>query len=255
MSSTADSIKEIFESREFKSDLEALSTYAANIKQEDPIVLFFAKYLSQKGHKVKVNKRGHDLVVDGISIEFKYHFDCDVPILTRDLNLFNGNVELLMNAVADGTYKPSFKVVPEIYTDMIVRGPDMFIWIICSRDIAQVAPGELDRVCMGTTQLQYNIGNPYDPSGPFLEVVDDFLENLQPLRRFWLEKTAIATNGWFPSTYHLRICDFALDDLPKLKRFATKERTKNYLNLLRAESVEDIDKLLDDAEARRKRKA
>src|SRR5262247_3039027 len=69
----------ILRSSDFASDLRELSEYGARIKQERPIVLFCAKYLCRAGHDVIVEGGQHDLTVDGVTFEFKYHFDWDIP--------------------------------------------------------------------------------------------------------------------------------------------------------------------------------
>ncbi len=63
---------EIFKSPDFVMELEELSSYAANIKQERPIVLLFAKFFWRKKREVILEMNKCDLVVNGIKIEV-YH--------------------------------------------------------------------------------------------------------------------------------------------------------------------------------------
>ena len=44
-------IKNILDSSDFQSELEEMSSYAASMKQERPIVLLLSKYLWRQGHK------------------------------------------------------------------------------------------------------------------------------------------------------------------------------------------------------------
>src|SRR3989442_6073361 len=69
----------ILRSSAFKCDLTELSAYGARIKHERPIVLLCAKYLWRAGHDVIVEGGQHDLTVDGVTFEFKHHFDWDIP--------------------------------------------------------------------------------------------------------------------------------------------------------------------------------
>lgn len=206
---TAGSIKAIFESSEFRIDLEALSSYAANIRQERPIVYLFAKNFWQRGHKIALEKKRCDLVVDEKRIEFKFHFDCDMLSVQYELNRYDGDIERLMEAVSRKELSSTWTVSPGIYKDVIVKRPDTFVWILCARDISNLTDDEISRVCIGSLQRNYNRDRPYEANLEFLDVADGFLSKLQELRMFSLETTRIITNGGFPSAYHLRICNFA----------------------------------------------
>ncbi len=209
------SIKSIFESPKFRSDLGALSSYAANIRQERPIVVLFAKYFWQQGERVALEKNKCDLVVNGTRIEFKVHFDSDIPMLQRELNKYDGNLETLMKAVSAKEHSRTWNICPGIYKDVIMKRPDIFVWILQSRELSKLTDDEIARVCVGNDQRNFNRNNPYESSKEFLDVADGFLEKLKEYRQFSVEQTTLRIDCWFPSTYHLRICEF-LDDQKSL---------------------------------------
>jgi hypothetical protein len=208
---TAKDIKDAFESSEFKSELEDVSSYGANIRQERPIVLLFAKYFWRRGYKLALEKKKCDLVVDDTRIEFKFHFDSDSLSLQKELNRYGGSIEMLMEAVSKKEISRTWTVSPGIYKDVIVKRPDIFVWVLCARDLSKLTNDDIDRVCIGAHQRWYNGSRPFESNEEFLEVADTFLAKLQELRKFSLEKVVINTNGSFPSAYHLRACDFAAD--------------------------------------------
>ena len=120
------------------------------------IVFLFAKYFWRLGHTVTLEKNKFDLVIDGTSIEFKYHFDFDTIRLQRSLEKFEGDIKKLMNAVNEKKFSASWTVVPEIYKDVIVKQPDVFVWIICARNLANLTSGKISKVCLGINQIMYN---------------------------------------------------------------------------------------------------
>lgn len=105
-------VKGILESGEFGNELEELSSYAANIRQERPIVMLIAKHLWQCGHKVALEEKKCDLVVDETRIEFKFSFDYDTLSLEKELNRFNGNLQTMMQAVAAKEMSGTWTVSP-----------------------------------------------------------------------------------------------------------------------------------------------
>jgi hypothetical protein len=207
---TAKELKTIFESSEYQQDIEALSSYAANIKQERPMVLFLAKYLYQMGHLLALEQDKCDLVVDGTGIEFKFHFDFDVPELEKELKRYNGDVEMVWKAVREGKLHERWTVTPGIYKDIFVKRPDIFVWIVCSRDLSGLRDDYVRRVCMGDRQRKYNKNNPHSQNGRFLNIVGAFFTALKSLRPFLLETATIATAGDFPSRHYIWMCDFVM---------------------------------------------
>ena len=205
---TAQDIKVILNSNEFGSELEELSSYAANIRQERPIVMLIGKHFWQRGHKVALEKKKCDLVVDETRVEFKFSFDFDTLSLEKELNRFDGNLETLMKAVSAKEMSGTWTVSPAIYNDVIIKRPEIFVWILCTRDLSKLTTDELSRVCIASNQQWYNRSRPYN-SERFLKVCEDFLTKLQELRNFSLEKIPLDTNKDFPSVYYFMVCEFA----------------------------------------------
>jgi hypothetical protein len=205
---TAQDLKVILESDEFKSELDELSAYAANIRQERPIVMLIAKHLWRRGHKVVLEKKKCDLVVDETRVEFKFSFDSDTLSLEKELNRFDGNLEMLMKAVSAKEMSGTWTVSPAIYNDVIVKRPEIFIWILCTRDLSKLTDDELSRVCIAPHQQWYNRSRPYESNGRFLQAFEGLLTKLQELRNFSLDKIPLATNNGFPSVYYFMVCEF-----------------------------------------------
>lgn len=209
---TAAEIRKILDSPEYRRDLEELSSYAANIKQERPMVLFLSKYLYLRDHKLALEQDGHDLVVDGTSIDFKFHYDFDISHkLQRELTNHAGSIQRIWKAANAGKLSWTWTVVPGIYKDVCVKSPDIFVWVICARDLSGMNDDDLNRICLGSWQRKYNTYKPCDSSLDCLALVDSFLEKLRKHRRFAINKITIATRGIFPSSYHVRVCDFKGD--------------------------------------------
>lgn len=202
---TAKELRAILESPEYVRDLADLSAYAASIKQERPMVLLLAKYLHRRQYRFALEEGGHDLVVDGTRIEFKFHYDFDIQQrLVKELEKHAGDIV----EVSKAAHK-TWSVIPGIYKDVISpKNADIFVWIICARDLDTLTDEDLKRVCVGRQQKRHNRDNPYG-SDRFLLIVDAFLESLQQLRKFSVETATIATKGDFPSSYHFWLCEFA----------------------------------------------
>jgi hypothetical protein len=205
---TVEDLKVIFESSEFRVELEDLSSYAANIRQERPIVYLLAKHFWRRGYKLALEKNRCDLVVDDTRIEFKFHFDNDMLSLQKELNRYGNDVERLMQAVSVKELSSTWTVSPGIYKDVIVKRPDIFVWILCARDLSQLTSDDISRVCIGAQQRRYNRDNPYESNLGFLGVAESFLLKLQALRKFSLVKLTVTTQGRFSSAYYVMMCDF-----------------------------------------------
>ena len=126
-------ILKIFRSLEFRTELEELSSYAAHIKQERPIVHLLAKYFWRQGRNVVLEDRRCDLVVEGTKIEFKYHFDCDQASMKKELEMCGGEIASL-----NACKKNGWQACRSIYDDTVIKCPHIFILIICSRDLSKV---------------------------------------------------------------------------------------------------------------------
>ena len=213
MASTASTlwseIKKIFNSPEYLHDLSELSCYAESIMQERPMVLLLSKYLYEQGHKIELEKDKHDLVVDGASVEFKFAFDWHIDFyLKKELAKYTPDSRL-WEAVEKGIH-PGWSVTPHIYKDVHEKEADIFVWIICARDLKGVNPDDRSRIADNPQQLKYNNKYGYD-STEFLKSVDSLLQKLQKLRPFSIDDEVIITtkpSNHFPSTYYLRLCEF-----------------------------------------------
>jgi hypothetical protein len=207
---TGAELRDLFLSSEFKQSLEVVSSYLASIMQERPIVHLLAKCLWSQGYKFDLEDQQHELTLNGKRIEFKFNYDRCEKDLTKGLTKYGENLQGMWDRVESGEISKSWGVMPKIYEDVCVRTPppDIFVWIICSRDLSKVAPDDLKRICFGREQCKYNATHPYSSDGEH-PVVDSFFGKLQAVRQFSLLKQAIQTNRDFPSTYHFRICDFA----------------------------------------------
>jgi hypothetical protein len=196
-----------------------MSSYLASVMQERPIVYLLAKCLWQRGYKFELEDQQHDLSVNGKRIEFKFNYDRCEEDLREELSKYGDDLNHMWDLVQAGKKSKSWGVMPRIFEDTCVRKPDIFVWIICSRDLSKVAPDDLKRICRGTLQCKYNARYPHGPEGE-LAVVDEFLQKLKAMRAFALVKQDIRTNGDFPSTYHFRICDFHSHQAPGARKVA-----------------------------------
>ncbi len=208
---TGSEIRDVFLSCEFKQGLEELSSYLASIARERPIVHLLAKCLWFRKIKFELEHQKQDLTVNGKRIEFKFNYDRCQEDLTHELERHGDNLKGMWALVELKQISKSWGVMPKIYEDVCVRTPptDLFVWIICSRDLSKLSPDDVNRICAGREQRRYNATHPYVSDGEPLTVVDSYLDRLQAVRPFSLIKQDIQTNGDFPSTYHFRICDFA----------------------------------------------
>jgi hypothetical protein len=202
-------LRALFLSEEFRSGLEEISSYLASIMQEKPIVFLVAKCLWRLGRTFELEYERQDLTVNGRHIEFKFNYDRCQPNLARELALCGGDPNNVWELVRTKRISKTWAVMAKISQDVCNKKPDVFVWVICSRDLSKVSSDDLQRICRGKDQRKYNARFPYTPDEAHIATVDSFLEKLQAIRPFSLLKQAIHTNGAFPSTYHFRICDFA----------------------------------------------
>jgi hypothetical protein len=222
--STVREIKRIFESPEYQSDLCELSSYAESIMQERPMVYLLSKYLWRQDPKIELEKRfkleerdkygrQHDLVVGETSVEFKFAYDFDINYLVRELAKYKPD-SLLWEAAKEGIH-PTRSVTPGVYKDVIENKADIFVWIICARDLSGVNKDDLKdapgRINQSKEQLAYNRKYRYG-STEFLKPVDLLLNKLQDKLQgrgsFSIDEVKIITDGHFPSTYHIKLCEF-----------------------------------------------
>jgi hypothetical protein len=214
---TAAELRETILTADFRAGLEDLSSYLASIMQEAPIVHLLAKCLWKQKHiyALERNKR-HDLTVwtPGLSagrkttsVEFKFNFETCSIKLSKELGRLAAR--LGDNPPAIVVKESNWDVMPRIWKDVCAKKPDLFVWIICSRDLTGLSANDLGRVVNWKPLKKYRQSHPYKTDREFLATVDGFLQVLRAVRPFSVSTAEIETNGFFPSTYHFRICEFA----------------------------------------------
>jgi hypothetical protein len=202
-------LKEIFVSPEFRQELGDLSSYLASIMQERPIVFLLAKCLWKiKKHAFTLERDDHcDLCVEQKKIEFKFTYDtCCTEKLEKELTNCGGELDGIRAVAAK---KSNWSIIYKIWQDVCVKKPDIFVWIICERDVSKVPDSDIESICRGVLQKKHT--HRYKSDRSFLAIADKFLKKLQAIRPFFVTTAEIETNGDFPSTYHFRICDFSTD--------------------------------------------
>jgi hypothetical protein len=213
---TAADLMEIIRSPDFRTGLEEISSYLASIMQEGPIVHLLAKCLWKQKHlyALERNKR-HDLTVwtPGLAsgeketaVEFKFNYETCAEKIKNELDGFGNNLDGIRAAVEE--CKGNWGVIKKIYKDIVDKEADIFVWIICSRDLTN-KDAALERIPAAKPLMSCRKIHPYKTDRWFLGVIDPFLDKFQQLKRFSVTPAEIETNGDIPSTYHFRICEFA----------------------------------------------
>jgi hypothetical protein len=209
---TAEELLGIFQSAEYKKDLTELSSYLASIKQERPIVYGLAKFLWRRRQRFQLETKHTDLVINERKFEFKFHYDCDMEKLERELKDYGDALDhkWIEKRAWDRPGK-NWSVSAGVCEHMFGKEPDVFVWIICSRDLRNVVA---DHICWAKEQIRWSATHPY-ADRTYLETADRFLKKLQSLRPFSILADEIKTAGDFPSVYHLRICDFSKTEISR----------------------------------------
>jgi hypothetical protein len=220
MSISITEIRAVLQSEGFQEELAELSSYAANIKQERPIVCLLSKYLSRQGLVValekKVDDRKADLVVDGTSVEVKLNYESDlVNELKKGLDRTNWNLHELTTALQrtrERKKSTTWNMAWSIVKDICEKKPDIFLLVICSRNLLELGENDSDKlnnICVADRELAYNKSksNGYNNRGN-LELARKFLELFREARGFKSHYMCLYTEWDFPSTYHFYMCDF-----------------------------------------------
>ncbi len=211
---TAADLTQIINSPDFRSGLEEISSYLASIMQEGPIVHLLAKCLWKQKHlyALERNKR-HDLTVwvpassavdNQTSVEFKFNYDtCCSEKLSKELlklaNKSNDELDAVLGKLS------KWDVARGIWKDVIKKEPDIFVWIICARDLTGLSDNDRRRIVNSEVLKKYA----YKCDRDYLAPAEQFLDFLNIFRAFRESRAEIETNGDFPSIYHFRICEFA----------------------------------------------
>jgi hypothetical protein len=207
---------EIIRSQEFRTGLDEISSYLASIMQEAPIKHLLAKCLwKQNKHQYALERnKKHDLTVwlsspssvgNETTIEFKFNYDtCCSEKLAKELpRLVDKTGDLLDQAL---TKFSKWNVVRGIWKDVIKKQPDIFVWIICARDLRALSDADRKRIVNSEPLKKYTHKCDRDYLAPAQEFLE-FLKKFRPLTA--LASEDIPTTGDFPSVYHFRICEFA----------------------------------------------
>ena len=73
----------------------------------------------------------------------------------------------------------SWNVMARIYEDFYARWPNIFVWIICFRDLSKLDPQACKRVCWSAQQRKWHRKYPDAASSrKYLRIADGYLERL-----------------------------------------------------------------------------
>jgi hypothetical protein len=154
-------LREVLGCPEFKAEMVQINRYAANIKPERPIVYLLAKLLRRSGNLKEValefrsplDKRKTDLVLfDGqgndCRIEVKGHWDFEIKKAKQELT-----------RLEDEDIPPkkghTWMVLPTVAEDLTAKSADLFVWILCCRDLTTTVNSELSAICQADGSRNY----------------------------------------------------------------------------------------------------
>jgi hypothetical protein len=201
---TASEVRDIIVSADYMLDLRELSCYLASIKQERPIIYCLAKQLWKRGVKFQLEAKRTDLVINGKKFEFKFHYDFDMTVLSKELQVA---ADKLLSEVCAQKPTHGWVALPRLYADMVTKGANVFVLVILSRDLSGLEEEAQERICLPGEQRKWNEKHPYGDRS-YLEIADRFLNRVQVEKRFTVTKEEVQTTGLFPSTYHFWFCEF-----------------------------------------------
>ena len=141
-----------------------------------------------------------------MNAKFKFNYETCTERLEKELA--KELSKLRGNAPEKIAKESGFDVMPRIWKDVCVKRPDIFIWIICSRDLSGMNVSDRKRIVNWKPLLNFRRIHAYKTDRNFLVTVDLLLQILQQVRPFSISTAEIETNGDFPSIYHFRICEF-----------------------------------------------
>jgi hypothetical protein len=201
---TAAELRNVIVSPEYKQDVQDLSCFLASVKQERPLVYCLAKQLWKRGYQFQLESERTDLVLNERRFEFKFTYDCDMGVLSKELD--NSGDKLLKGVCKD---KPAhgWVALHRLYTDMVCKKADVFVWIILARDLSKIDKDAQNGICVSTLQRKWNKQHPY-LDRTYLNIADRFLDKIREEKQFSVIKEEIQTSGTFPSTYNYWLCEF-----------------------------------------------
>jgi hypothetical protein len=114
------------------------------------MVYCLAKQMWKAGYKFQLEAKLKDLFVNGKRIEFKFNYDCDMEKLSNELTRKGDKLcREVWDAARAKKSSIGWSVMLKIYEDLCEKKPDVdvFVWIICSRDLSKVKPDDRERIC------------------------------------------------------------------------------------------------------------
>ena len=147
---TAAQLRDLFVSADYTRDLTELSSCLSSIAPETPMAYCLAKHLWKNKHIFQLEAKRKDIVVAGKHIEIKGHYDFGMEKLKHELDFYGANELKWQWADARLIKKKSigWNIALKVYEDLRIKKPDIFVWIICSRDLSKVEPDACKRICM-----------------------------------------------------------------------------------------------------------
>lgn len=210
---TAEELRAILCTEEFRTDLGEISSYLASIKQERPIVHLLAKHLWRRKRYIRLEHGHRDLMVEGTHVEFKFNFNWNVVTVEKSLRSYGDKpLDQMWSDVKAGKFSRSWNVLPQLYADLCLKEADLFVWVICARDLRGLSEAARECACEAASQSRWDKSRQFSDRS-YITVADQLLEKfraeLQPTRPFAVVKEDVVTSGDFPSVYHFRLCEFA----------------------------------------------
>jgi len=201
----AEILFEIIENEEFLEELEEISSYAINIKQERPIQYLLARNLNDRGVEYALEygkycpkakkKVKYDLYIEGQTVEMKFFFE-------RDFRSFETSRDNFKNK-REGKKKDGF------YNDIIYKACDIFLLIVQSRDLENIGNIPKDTICVYEDTIRSIKNDAYDYDvyrenlEKFFQVINEDRPILDDSKR---KKYRIKTK--FESIYRFYILEF-----------------------------------------------
>lgn len=213
-------LQKIFQSDDFLKDIIELSSWAANIKQEAPILHILARLLCRNGYRVALElktkstdkkKTKSDMLINENIVEAKFYYEEDIYQKLRLLmNKANNDIDLILNWLKQKIEdEQSFQFQPAWYIlkDIFYKKLDIFILILLSRNLTYVPKKELETINWTDKCLKYNKNFGYNNHDTF-KILNEFLKGIKMKKPYEYSYFNIDVNTKFPSTYHIHLFDF-----------------------------------------------
>lgn len=213
-------MQEIFQSDNFFNEIKELSSWAANIKQEAPILQVLAKILQKNGYKVALEiktksehgiKSKPDMLINGTIVEAKFYYEEDIYQQIRLLmKKANNEISLILKWLKqkiENKQHFQFQPIWYILKDIFYKNLDIFVLIFLSRNLMHVPEQDLETINWTDNCLKYNKAFGYNNQTTFI-ILDEFLAGIKKEKIFEYSLVNIDVNTKFPSTYHIHLFDF-----------------------------------------------